>query len=60
MTSKKEHLNIIEEMIKTYDNLPQNAMIQPVNHYDFCSLLILIASFLREDCKEDKSDIKES
>jgi len=46
---KKEQLIMLDEMIKNIEKLPENAMITPINHYDFCSLLILLSSILRAD-----------
>lgn len=47
--TKKDRIKMLEEMIKSYENLPQNAMITPVNHYDFVSGLLLLLSILRDD-----------
>lgn len=48
---RTQMLNMLDEMIKSYDNLPQHAMITPINHYDFCSALVLLASIFKADCK---------
>jgi len=56
MSKKAQLLQILDEMIKTYEELPQNAMIMPVTHYDHTSLLLLI----RELFKVKDSDIDES
>jgi len=45
--SKEELKQIIEEMIKNYEKLPQHAMLQPVTHYDVSSLLFILSSMLR-------------
>ena len=37
----------LNELIKTYERLPQRAMLEPVTHADFCSLLLLLSSILR-------------
>lgn len=42
---KKKLVDILEEMIKTYENLPQSAMISPVTNYDLVSILILMKAF---------------
>ncbi len=48
---KDDLLKILDEMIKNIENLPANAMLTPINNYDFCSALILISSIMRsEDC----------
>lgn len=49
LLTKQEKLAIIHEMIKSYESLPASALAMPVNHYDFCSLLVLIASLFKED-----------
>ncbi|HUX79861.1 MAG TPA: hypothetical protein VMW10_08990 [Alphaproteobacteria bacterium] len=46
--TKKELLNMLDEMIKNIENLPQDAMLAPINHYDYCSSLLLLSSILRE------------
>lgn len=47
--TKTKKLEMLDEMIKSYENLPQNAMTTPVTHYDLISSLLLLASILRED-----------
>ena len=47
--SKKEMLAMLDEMIKSYENLPQVAMSKPVTHYDLLSVLLLVSSILRSD-----------
>ncbi len=42
-------LNMLDEMVKNVENLPQHALTQPINHYDYCSLMILLSSILRAD-----------
>lgn len=51
--NKKELIKMLEEMKDTIDNLPQNAMSQPITHYDHLSLIILVLSIFRADCIED-------
>lgn len=46
-TKKEELLKILDEMINTYENLPQHALITPVTHYDFTSLLLLVRELFR-------------
>lgn len=47
--SKKDLLLILDEMIKAIQILPPNAMAMPITHYDYASLLMFLASFLRAD-----------
>ena len=56
-TNKEQLRELFKDMIKTYEKLPPEAMITPINHYDFLSLLFLLSAFLEEDCKDDKSEI---
>jgi hypothetical protein len=50
--TKKEIIDVLEEMVKNIEGLPQHAMLTPINHYDFNSFLVLIVEVLRADCKE--------
>jgi len=45
--SKEKLLEMLDEMIKSYENLPDNAKYSPVNHYDMLSVLLLVSSILR-------------
>lgn len=47
--SKSDKIKMIEEMLKSYENLPPHAMTLPINHYDYCSLLMLLLSLFKED-----------
>jgi hypothetical protein len=46
---KEELLEYLDEMIKSYEILPQHAMMAPITHYDHQSLLILLSAILRSD-----------
>jgi len=46
---KEELLGYLDEMIKSYDNLPQHAMTTPITHYDHQALLVLLSALLRCD-----------
>lgn len=54
---KKQHTidlqDMIHDMIKSYENLPPHAMQEPVNHYDYLSLLHLISELARDDCNKE-------
>lgn len=50
---KQEILTILEEMIDRYEDLPAAAKLSPINHYDFCSLLLIVAAFMRADCSDE-------
>src|SRR5260221_11915794 len=47
--TKKEMLDMLDEMIKNIENLPQHAMLLPITHADHCSLLILLSAILRAE-----------
>jgi len=44
---KDDLLKMLDEMIKSYENLPSAAMQSPINHYDFASALLLLSEILR-------------
>ncbi len=50
--TKKDMIDMLEGLIKSYERLPSSAMSQPVSHADFCSLSMLLLSIFREDCKD--------
>lgn len=47
--TKKELLRTLEEMVKTFNDLPQEAMMAPINHYDFSSLLSVLLVLFSDD-----------
>lgn len=51
--NKRDLLNMFDEMIKNIESLPQQAMTLPINHYDFCSALLLLSSIFRSDLKDE-------
>lgn len=51
--SKKEMLSMLKDMITSIESLPSNAMSQPITHYDYLSLLLLISAILSSDCNEE-------
>lgn len=54
LPNKKELLDMLLEMIKNIENLPQHVMSSPITHYDFCSLLILLSALFRTDSCSDE------
>ena len=48
-TSKKELLDMLRGMIKSIDNLPEHAKTNPINHYDYESLLVLLLALFSDD-----------
>jgi hypothetical protein len=47
VTNKEELLGELDAMIKNIENLPAPALYAPINHADFCSLLMLLHAILR-------------
>ncbi len=40
-------LRMLDDMIENVERLPEHAKITPINHYDFCGLMMLLRSILR-------------
>jgi hypothetical protein len=51
--TKRDLIDELDRMIENIERLPATAMLNPINHYDFTSLLILLSTILRSDCKEE-------
>ena len=45
--TRQEQIEMLETMIKNIENLPSSAMNSPINHYDFCSYLLVILSIFK-------------
>lgn len=45
--SREEVLQALDDMIKSYEQLPQQAMLAPVTHADQLSLLLLVSSLFK-------------
>jgi hypothetical protein len=45
--TREDKLKMLDEMIKSYENLPTHALQAPITGYDFTSALLLISSILR-------------
>jgi hypothetical protein len=46
--TKKDKLDALDEMIKSYEGLPEHAKSQPCTHYDVLSVLLLLRSLSEE------------
>lgn len=46
---KEELMQMLTEMINSYDRLPQHALISPITHYDMLSLLLLLSGLFRSE-----------
>lgn len=51
--TRKQLLETLDHLINEMDHLPPSAMTAPVTHYDYCSLLMLLSSFLRAEMSAD-------
>lgn len=49
---KKDIQSSVKHLIESLENMPQHALIQPTNHYDHLSILLLIQSMLDVDCRD--------
>ena len=47
--NKKEVLGMLEHIVKVYEGLPPGAMLAPISHYDYHSLLLILVALFREE-----------
>jgi|ERR1051326_412342 hypothetical protein len=45
--TRDDLINVLDEMIKRIEGMPQQAMVVSINHYDFVSLLMLLSSIFK-------------
>jgi hypothetical protein len=45
--TRDELFRMLEDMIKSYEQLPQQAMLAPISHADHISLLMLVSSLFK-------------
>lgn len=45
--TRADMLDMLDEMIRNIEKMPSHAMQQPINHYDYLSLMLLLSSILR-------------
>lgn len=55
LPTRQDFLDALDEMIKRIEEMPQQAMIVSINHYDFVSLLILLSSIFRSEHNSSKT-----
>ena len=46
---KDEILQVLDEMIAKFDDMPPQAKDMPMTHHDYCALLLVLVSILRAD-----------
>jgi hypothetical protein len=51
--TKKDLLNMLDEMIASYERFPQQAMNSPITHYDLLSALLVLSSIFKVDLKDE-------
>ena len=44
--TKKDHIDALTDILQQLDRLPDHAMMQPITHYDYYSLVALLRSAL--------------
>jgi hypothetical protein len=47
--TRKEMIDILGEMAKNIESLPEAALSNPITHYDHLSLILLLSEILRSD-----------
>lgn len=47
--SREDLLNMLEEMVKSYEALPEYVMLTPITHADYVAGLLLLLSLLRSE-----------
>ena len=47
VTRREELLRMLDDMVKSYENLPESGKLSPITNYDLSSALLLLASILR-------------
>lgn len=47
--SKKELIEMLDEMNNNIEKLPQHALVTAINHYDFSALLILLSAIFKSE-----------
>lgn len=47
--TKIEIIEIVQEMVNVYENLPSEALFAPLTHQDHHTLLLLLLSLLKAD-----------
>lgn len=47
--SRKELIDMLDEMVKSYESLPQAALTMPITNYDLASALLLLSTILHAE-----------
>ena len=51
--NKEKIVRELEILLENIQSLPDQAMITPINHYDYASLLMVLVSLFKLDLKDD-------
>lgn len=57
LPTKKELVEMLDEMIKSFERLPEHAMLTPISHYDFCSALLLLSSIFKSELGSERNNL---
>lgn len=47
--NKQQLMQMLTEMVDSYERLPQHALITPVTHYDLLSVLLIVCELFRAE-----------
>lgn len=47
--TKSDLIKMLDQRIEMYEELPQNALCMPINHYDLLSVLILLSALFKAE-----------
>lgn len=47
--TKEDLIEMLDEMIKTYEGLPERAMMTAINHYDLLSFMYLVSAVVKSN-----------
>lgn len=50
--SRADLISMIDEMVANVERLPNQAMLTPITHYDYMSLLLLLSSIFKAEDRE--------
>ncbi len=49
--TKEDKIDMLEAMVKNIENLPKQAMMNPVNHYDMYNFMVVVLSIWKDEKK---------
>lgn len=51
--SKREKIDMLNDMLTNMEKLPSHALTAPITHYDFISFCMVLLSIVSDDCNAD-------